>query len=187
MKKKKLIGRIVLILVISLLFGFCAYKISATGFAGNQLPMPFGFGMSVVQSGSMEPELSVGDLIIVQKTKNYELGDMIVFQSGRSLVVHRIVAMDDQKVVTRGDANNAADEEYVKYDSIKGEVTGVVPKIGYVVDVLKSTPVMVTLLALSVVLYVLSLKKERRERVAENKDRDDLQRQIDELKNQLGK
>ena len=117
--KKKLIIRIVLIVCISVIFGFGVYRLSAVGIGKNQLPMPFGFGLSVVQSGSMEPTFEVGDLIIVTQSDDYEVGDIVVFQDGRSLVVHRIVEIDGEQIITQGDANNTSDAPMTARD-IKG-------------------------------------------------------------------
>ena len=181
--KKKLIIRIVLIVCISVIFGFGVYRLSAVGIGKNQLPMPFGFGLSVVQSGSMEPTFEVGDLIIVTQSDDFEVGDIVVFQDGRSLVVHRIVEIDGEQIITQGDANNTSDAPMTARD-IKGEVKPYIPKVGYVVDVIKSGPVTVILLGLAIFLYVLSLKRVRKE---DDDDKAQLQKEIEELKNQLGK
>ena len=44
--------------------GINVYLWNASSLAGNAMPMPFGFGMAVVLSGSMEPVLSVNDLLL---------------------------------------------------------------------------------------------------------------------------
>ena len=66
-KKKQLIKRIILFIVISLISGFGIYSMNAKMLMNDQMPMPLGFGVGVVMSGSMEPELSVDDLIFVVK------------------------------------------------------------------------------------------------------------------------
>ena len=53
------------------MIGFNVYLANAYGLVGNQLPMPFGYGAAVVLSGSMEPEFSEGDLILIKETKDY--------------------------------------------------------------------------------------------------------------------
>ena len=62
-KLKKLLPRLLCYLLISLVLGGTAYSWNARRLAGNAMPMPFGVGLSVVLSGSMEPTLSVNDLI----------------------------------------------------------------------------------------------------------------------------
>ena len=60
----KIISRYVLLVTLAALVGINVYALNASRLAGNQVPMPFGVGASVVLSGSMEPELSVGDLLL---------------------------------------------------------------------------------------------------------------------------
>ena len=55
-----------------------------------------GLAPYVVLSGSMEPTLSVDDLVIVRAAEDYAVGDVVVYQSGHSLVIHRIVAMSSE-------------------------------------------------------------------------------------------
>ena len=111
MKKTKILAfcrRIVLALA-AVIIGVRVYAWNAENLVGNRMPMPFGYGAAVVLSGSMEPVLSVNDVIIAQKTEDYAVGDMIVYQDGGSVVVHRVVTLDEETVQTRGDANNVAD------------------------------------------------------------------------------
>ncbi|MGI5958073.1 MAG: signal peptidase I [Massiliimalia sp.] len=108
-------------------------------------PTIFGYSAAVVASGSMEPALSVDDLIINHVQKGYQEGDIITFQNGDNLTTHRIVAITDQGYVTQGDANNAADLDTVTPEAVVGRVVGVIPNIGTVLSFLK-TPFGVTIL-----------------------------------------
>ena len=67
MKKSiKSIGRFFLLFIISLMIGLRMYYWNSSSLVGNSMPMPFGYGASVVLSGSMEPALSVNDVVIVK-------------------------------------------------------------------------------------------------------------------------
>ena len=70
---KQLILRYCLIVLIALVFGLGIYQWNATSLTNDQLPMPLGFGMAVVVSGSMEPELSVNDVVVVCPQDSYEV------------------------------------------------------------------------------------------------------------------
>ena len=125
-KRLSFIFRLILILIISLTFGFGIYNWNASSLSGNKLPMPFGFGLAVVVSGSMEPELSVNDLIFVVQTNDYQVREMVVFQDGNTLVVHRIIRIegegDERQFITKGDANLSMDGYYVSQQNIVGKV-----------------------------------------------------------------
>ena len=73
MKKLKDILRVTLIAFVAVIIGLKIYSWNAETLVGNAMPMPFGYGSAVVLSGSMEPELSVNDLIIVQQKEHFKL------------------------------------------------------------------------------------------------------------------
>ena len=173
---KASIGHIAVILLSGLMFGVCFYVLIARVFAGNSMPMPFGFGAGVVLSGSMEPELSVNDLIIVRKADGYSAGDVVVYSSGRSSVVHRVVSADEKTVVTKGDANNTSDEPISPSD-ISGKVIASLPKAGLVVDFLRSMPGALLLIGTALLLLELSFRGER-----EKCDRD-----LDEIRAEIAR
>lgn len=160
-KATKTIIRLTALVLLAVLVGVSIYSINAERLNGNTLPMPLGFGMTVVLSGSMEPELSVGDLLIVVKADNYAVGDVVVYQSGGMGVVHRITQIDGQTVTTKGDANNTADAP-IALSQIKGVVAFALPGIGYVVSFIKTPAATVVLLALAVLLMEGSFRKDKK-------------------------
>ena len=83
--------RLLVLVLISLFAGVSLYQWNASTLTGNEMPMPFGVGVSVVLSGSMEPQLQVNDLVLVQRQEEYVPGDVVVYQSGRSLVIHQLL------------------------------------------------------------------------------------------------
>ncbi len=163
-----------LFLLISLLFGVSVYSLNATRVLGDQMPMPFGIGASVVLSGSMEPTLSENDLLIVRETEELYVGQVIVFQSGRSLTVHRIIELDGDSLTTQGDANNTLDDPITR-DMVKGEVVLAIPYVGILIKLIKEPLVVVLLLIAAVVLMERSFKKEK------SKEEDELKKLKDEI------
>lgn len=168
MKKflKSPVVRYLILSILAVAVGVNVFALNASRLAGNAVPMPFGVGASVVLSGSMEPALSVGDLLIVRAQKSYETGDIVIYQSGSMPVVHRIVSISDEAVITRGDANNANDEAF-PITAIRGEVIAVIPLVGYAVWVLKSPVAVVIMLAAAVLLVEWSFRTGRTEKEAE--------------------
>ena len=168
MKKflKSPVVRYLILSILAVAVGVNVFALNASRLAGNAVPMPFGVGASVVLSGSMEPALSVGDLLIVRAQKSYETGDIVIYQSGSMPVVHRIVSISDEAVITRGDANNANDEAF-PITAIRGEVIAVIPLVGYAVWVLKSPVAVVIMLAAAVLLVEWSVRTGSTEKEAE--------------------
>lgn len=159
--KQNAIWRHVLLVICGLLLGINIYLTNAYNLLGNKLPMPFGYGAAVVLSGSMEPIFSKDDLIFVKKTDNINIGDIVVYQSNDSLVVHRVVSIDGDMVVTKGDANNIEDSSFDK-SAIKGVVVGCVPKLGIVVNAIKTPSGTVVVLLCAFMMIELSFRKQKK-------------------------
>lgn len=158
---RSLIYRIFLIVIAGLTAGLSFYSWNASRVVGNQLPMPFGFGASVVLSGSMEPSLKVNDLVFVIETDDYQVDDIVVYQNSSELIIHRIVSVDGDQVITKGDANPVSDDP-IRMDAIKGRYSFRLPYIGLLFRFIKTLPGTLLILALIVYLMYRSRKKERR-------------------------
>lgn len=98
----------------------------------------FGVEMKAVLTGSMEPELPVGSLLIIAPAEYDEIkvGDDITFVRDKNLtlVTHRVIEKDDetQKITTQGIANNSADKP-TSYGNVVGKVAFHIPFAGYFV------------------------------------------------------
>ena len=162
MKRKfKAFGRLLLLVVISLIIGIRLYSWNAGNLAGNAMPMPFGFGVSVVLSGSMEPALSVNDLVIVRATDSYEKDDIVVYQSGSSLVIHRIISISGDEVITQGDANNTQDEP-INLSDVMGKAVAHIPFVGALILFLKTRVGFILIIAAAIALFELPHMRERK-------------------------
>ena len=161
--KKKAMGilRVALLGIVSLLLGVRLYLWNAETLTGNAMPMPFGWGVSMVLTGSMDPALAVDDLVLVHAQESYEVDDIVVYQDGASLVIHRIISIDGETAVTMGDANNAADDP-IAVSAIKGKAVSHIPQIGAAVRFLKSPVGFLLILAAAVVLFELPYLVERK-------------------------
>ena len=171
MKKQIRLGlRIASCVIASFMLAFAAYFFMAT-LAGNPMPMFFGRGTAVVLSGSMEPTLSVDDLVFVKKSKDYAERDIVVYKSGDMLIIHRIISIseDGQTIITQGDFNPKEDDP-IDVSALMGKMTGKISGGGKVIRFLRS-PVMIGLLtAVAVVLLLLPSCFGRKKKEVENDD-----------------
>ena len=170
--------RLLLLAVMALTIGLSAYRLNARHLTGNAMPMPFGYGISVVLSGSMEPTLYANDLVVIKACDDYAVGDVIVYQDGSILVIHRIIDRTGDLVQTQGDANNAADEP-IEMSAIKGKLIYSLKGIGGVVRVIAAPTGTVSILAAAVLLLLLA---NRRENEADQAELDAIRAEIEELK-----
>ncbi len=162
MSKKQILQLIAILLAI-LLLGFLSFSLIVAMRSNDRLAMPFGFGMAIVLSGSMEPELSVDDLVLIKRARELEVGQIVVYQTETdSLTVHRIIKISGDTIITQGDANNIPDDPITK-DMIQGEVFLTIPFVGAVVGFLRKPVVMLLMLAAALGLYIASDLSERRQ------------------------
>jgi signal peptidase len=102
-----------------------------------------------VLSGSMEPAIGTGSVVVIRPVAPEELqaSDVISFTTQEpggpvAVVTHRIAEVrkgqDGPEFVTRGDANDTNDPETVRAVNVQGEVWYHVPWFGHLRDVLFS-------------------------------------------------
>jgi signal peptidase len=98
-----------------------------------------GYQTFTILSGSMEPAIATGDLVVDERisAQDARVGDVITFlePGTRRLVTHRLVhkriARDRAYMRTRGDANNAPERWSIPANGQMGRVAFRVPKGGY--------------------------------------------------------
>ena len=108
------------------------------------VPIPGNIKVKIVQSGSMEPSIKTGGLVIIKPFSEYHIGDVIMFGEDTKTKVpttHRIVADEVRSGVfyytTKGDANEDPDPQQVKQSEVIGKVLFSIPYLGYVLDFAK--------------------------------------------------
>lgn len=176
--------RIFIFVVISIVIGLTLYTISVKRVTGKQLVMPFNRTIAVVLTGSMEPTITIDDLIVIEKTNDYQLNDIVVFQDGNLIVVHRIIAIDGEEITTAGDNNDGAIDDPIKVTDIYGEVVNIIPVLGLILKIVKSPIGVTIIIGIAIFLLVLSYRHEKEE---SDKSLDSLKEEIAKLKEELKK
>mgnify|MGYP001568011270 CR=1 FL=1 len=81
------------------------------------------YPMAAITSGSMWPVLKEGDLVLIKAVTREEvgIGDIIVYRNkpNSGFTIHRVLRLDQDQIVTKGDANFNEDQPIV-YESIVG-------------------------------------------------------------------
>ncbi|MCR4275552.1 MAG: signal peptidase I [Candidatus Wolfebacteria bacterium] len=130
----------------------------------------------IVQSGSMEPAIKTGGIVVINPNDNYKAGDIITFgkiSKVETPTTHRIVKTEikDNQIIyiTKGDANNGTDLREVKKSDIVGKVIFSLPYAGYVINFSKKPIVFVLLLLIPTATIIYEEIKKIRNEVAKNK------------------
>lgn len=133
------------------------------------VPQLFGVRYKIVLSGSMEPDIHVGSIIVTApaKLEKLDVGDDITYKVNDNYVTHRIVEINREakKVTTKGLANDVTDSP-VYENQIVGKVLFSVPRVGFAVkNILDFRGVlyliMIVVLAAYIIAGIAEKKKEK--------------------------
>lgn len=135
-----IIGVLVLLILINVLFLNNKYK------------------AAIVLSGSMEPKISVNDLVILKRQNKIHLNDIVLYNDDEGKqIMHRIIKIDGNTITTKGDANNVSDKEITK-DQIAGVYVFHIKYVGYIINFFKTPIGLLALLLLIVLILIAPIK-----------------------------
>ena len=158
--------KITIISILSIVLLFNIYIMVQANVSPDKVPSVFGYKPFVVLSGSMESEISVGDLVFVKNVdvNTLKTNDIIAFRDNENLVTtHRIVdeiKIDNKRCFkTKGDSNNEEDEGTVCEKQIEGKYQGKIAKIGNVIIFIQKplgfTVMMLSILIVCILIYFI--------------------------------
>ena len=104
-------------------------------------PIKGNYQIKIVKSGSMEPSIKTGSIVVIKPSSNYTVGDVVTFGKDTKTDIpttHRIVSSRAQDGVimftTKGDANEDKDANEIRQSEVSGKVLFDVPYFGYIID-----------------------------------------------------
>lgn len=172
-KRNKIFKIIIYILVIPILIYNIAI-LTQSFINSNETPSFLGYKSFVIVSGSMLPELEIGDIVVVKQIdEDLKEGDIISFREGNSIVTHRIDHVIDsgKRFITKGDANNAEDVNPVNLENVEGIYSFKIPKLGKFILFMQNKTGIIVVAILIYIFYNISknneekiiMRKEKRE------------------------
>lgn len=130
----------------------------------EDVPSLGGYMPLIVLTGSMEPEIMEGDLIICHTSdaSDIKVGDVIAFfdpdGNGTSVLTHRVIEIIEEngslRFRTKGDANNAEDRLAVSADRLVGEYRFRIPGAGNAAMFMQTAPGLIVCVVLPLILLV---------------------------------
>lgn len=164
----------------------CVYFLLITYFSityrgqPDKIPSFLGYRGFVVLSGSMEPKISPGDMVIVKKTKtqDFKVGDIVTYKLNNSYVTHRLMKVNDTTAITKGDANNVEDTEFSK-SMLYGTYQFKIPYLGYLVVWIKKPVVFIPLLIILWIYCGYNIFRKVETKLTENEKKMDIEGNAD--------
>ncbi len=154
LKKIDFVAIILILILIILLFCYSQIKIF-----GKKYINFCGYTIFQVITGSMTDTIQIKDIVIVKLTQDVEVNDIITYKSGDDFVTHRVIKMEDNKITTKGDANNSEDTPITK-DDVVGKVVFIISNVAVWMNVFRSPEVILAIIFTVIVIKVLFFRKK---------------------------
>lgn len=178
------------------LFGLTVF-ISVLNASAGKVPSVLGFSVLQVRTGSMEPQIPVGGVVITHSTDpdKLQIGDVISFYSNDTSIsnevnTHRIIEIKDSEsgeriFKTKGDANNAVDTAAVYERDLIGKVVFNIGTVGSsALGVLQNPTVILVFLVLPLIFITMGEAVNLAKLIAEYKFSDNQKDEEDEKSSQ---
>ncbi len=161
----------------------------------DEVPKIGGYCPLIILTGSMEPVISSGDLIVAHQIEpqDVKVGDIIAFfdpdGNGTSVLTHRVTEVikdgDELSFRTKGDANNVEDRLAVKADKLIGIYETKFSGMGHVAMFMQTPAGLVICVIVPLVLLVgWDIIRRRRSDKRSQTDTDALLAELNALKAQ---
>lgn len=157
-----------LLIVFIVASGYMNYKFNKTG----DIAYIFNVSILTVNTGSMEPLLSAGDVMFIKKAESLEIDDVATYLDGPGyLVTHRVIDENQNGYIFQGDANNVKDDKAIQQNQIRGKYIGHIPGLYFIIKRITHpigiALIIVLFIILALVKYIFNqlsvLKKETHE------------------------
>ena len=172
-------------------------------------PITGNYKVFVVQSGSMQPAIKTGSVVVVKPVAEYKIGDIITFgkiSKTQTPTTHRIYDIKqgdggkkNNKFITKGDANNAPDRKEIFQGEIIGKVLFSIPFVGYVVSATQK-PIGFAIIIIFPAIFIVydeikkikneiknMRKKEKGKDENQDKEINKIEKQVEDLKEDIEK
>ena len=145
----------------------------------------FGYRILEIASGSMEPTLSKNDIILVKvNTKDIKNNDIISYIGEKDAVItHRVVRIEKDKLIVKGDANNT-DDSPISKSQVIGKVVHIYPHLGIWKRIL-TEPKTLILILITFLFFDAALSYDPKKQ--DKKDEKDVEKKIDKEKEEKPK
>lgn len=142
---------------------FAAIVSLAVLLVASFFPFDNWYQVKVVLSGSMEPSIQVGSVVVIKPESQYKVGDVITFGPDTKTeipVTHRVTEIvsesrASQVFITKGDANEDPDPNTVSSRNVIGKVAFSLPYVGYLLEFAKTPMGFVSLVVVPGILIAL--------------------------------
>lgn len=122
----------------------------------------FGYSMFSTSTGSMAPTIEIGDIVFVKIGEPTKEKDIITYKKDNEFITHRIVEIEGENIIARGDNNNTDDEAITK-DMVLGKVVFVIKNVEVWKRVFSDFSVIIPIIITIILIVILVAYTEKKE------------------------
>ena len=113
MKLSKIIVNLI-IFVLSIIAIIAIFGVVQINLQDKDYVNIFGYSVLSTETGSMAPTIEKGDIVIIKIGDEIRENDIITYKTNNVLITHRIMNIDGDTIIAKGDYNNTEDEPITK-------------------------------------------------------------------------
>lgn len=184
MKVVKKICRWIFDIILFIILGIAlimAYNHIQINIKGNTYTTMLGYSAFEVATGSMSNTIEIGDVILVKLIEPNETlseNEIVVFTQDTTLVTHRIIKINGDQIITKGDANNTQDDP-ISRGQIIGKVVKIIPDVKMWKEIILTPKVLIPT-SISILLLWIFFSYDKEKDVKKTKKVIEEQEYIDE-------
>lgn len=173
----------VLLITMAVLLVFTIFRVVESKKTGEGVFL-LGYRPVVVLTGSMEPYMMTNGVALTKQVDSLDdiaVGDVVTYHikndAGKKLLItHRIIAIDDGKIYTKGDNNNVDDGFPLTIDNIEAKVVGVFNGTAWLVAKWGTTTgkIMIICFAAAIILLCYTVKALRSARKTKSEESEEI-------------
>ena len=167
-----------IILAIALIM---AYNHIQINIKGNTYTTMLGYSAFEVATGSMSNTIEIGDVILlklIEPNEPVSENEIVVFTQDTTLVTHRIIKINGDQIITKGDANNTQDDP-ISRGQIIGKVVKIIPDVKMWKEIILTPKVLIPT-SISILLLWIFFSYDKEKDVKKTKKVIEEQEYIDE-------
>ena len=112
----------------------------------------------------MKPYLNIKDLIVIKKSDRYKINDIVTYKTNDgSTITHRIISINHNEIITKGDANSSNDFPITK-DKIIGKLILRIHNIDFIDYILSKPFFWIMLFIIGILITILLPDNRNKER-----------------------
>lgn len=152
----------VIIFILGIIAILAVWSFAQISVQGKEYANIFGYSIFSTETRSMATTIEKGDIVIVKiGEQDLKERDIITYKNDNAIITHRIIKIDGESIIAKGDNNNTEDEPIHK-DDVIGEVVFIINNVEIWKKVFSDISVIIPIFITVILFIILVSYKEKK-------------------------